>query len=268
MPLDSPSDSSHQLESLEALGHLLQETREARGLSIIEASNDTFVRTQYLEALEHGDLTQLPELVYVRGFLRRYADYLGLNSDRILEQSTALFSTQAPPASISTTTPGHSRPIALSLRPLHLWTAYIILIVIAATLLNNGFSAMGQWLATLDLSLPTLDTDEPVVETPNPTPTATPTAAATLTNPAVTGKPVQVDIRVVEGASWLRVVADGQIVFEEILQPGAERNWSADESIVLRAGNAGGILVTFNNEELGVMGQPGEVKETVFQKPE
>ncbi|WP_443081739.1 DUF4115 domain-containing protein [Synechococcus sp. Nb3U1] len=78
-------------------------------------------------------------------------------------------------------------------------------------------------------------------------------------------KPVRLDIRVVEHPSWLRVIADGQTVFEATLQPGAELNWEAEQSIVLRTGNAGGVLVTFNNRDLGVMGRFGEVKEQMFE---
>lgn len=38
--------------SLEALGSLLRQTREARGLTLTEVANDTFIRCQYLQALE------------------------------------------------------------------------------------------------------------------------------------------------------------------------------------------------------------------------
>jgi cytoskeleton protein RodZ len=76
---------------------------------------------------------------------------------------------------------------------------------------------------------------------------------------------VRLDIRVVEHPSWLRVIADGKTVFEATLQPGAELNWEAERSIVLRTGNAGGVLVTFNDRPLGLMGRLGEVKEVRFE---
>ncbi len=87
------------------------------------------------------------------------------------------------------------------------------------------------------------------------------TAAAT---PEAVAEGLIVGIQVVDAASWVRVVADRQTVFEGTLQPGFEQQWEADESLVLRAGNAGGILVTLNNEDVGRMGVAGEVREQQF----
>jgi len=45
------------------------------------------------------------------------------------------------------------------------------------------------------------------------------------------------------------VVADGTKTYEGILTAGEERTWTADEQIVLRVGDAGGVVVAFNEQE-------------------
>jgi cytoskeletal protein RodZ len=66
-------------------GELLRRTREERKLEIAEAAKATRIRTHYLQALEDGELGLLPSSAQVRGFLRTYAIYLGLEPDDVLD---------------------------------------------------------------------------------------------------------------------------------------------------------------------------------------
>jgi cytoskeletal protein RodZ len=66
---------------MESLGQLLQQARQARGISLEQAAQATHIRLHYLQALEADDRTALPSPVQARGFLRLYAGYLGLNPD-------------------------------------------------------------------------------------------------------------------------------------------------------------------------------------------
>jgi cytoskeleton protein RodZ len=68
-----------------ALGDTLREARVARGVSLSEAERDTKIRAKYLSALEDDNLTMLPGPVYARGFLRNYAQYLGIDPDEAME---------------------------------------------------------------------------------------------------------------------------------------------------------------------------------------
>lgn len=68
------------------LGRLLRDTRESRGIDLDRAARDTKIRARYLHALERGDYRDLPGAVYVSGFLRNYAAYLGLDPDQVVER--------------------------------------------------------------------------------------------------------------------------------------------------------------------------------------
>ncbi len=62
----------------ESIGTRLREAREKRQLSLQQASENTKVRAHYLQALENDDLTAMPSAAQARGFLRIYAEFLGL----------------------------------------------------------------------------------------------------------------------------------------------------------------------------------------------
>jgi hypothetical protein len=66
------------------IGPALRKARLHRGKSLEEASRETRIGPHYLQALEREEFDALLGEVYVRGFLRTYATYLGLNPDRVL----------------------------------------------------------------------------------------------------------------------------------------------------------------------------------------
>jgi len=68
-----------------AIGKILQDAREERGLTLDQVAGATYIRLHYLRAMEAGDFAALPSRVQVKGFLRSYADYLGLDGDGLLE---------------------------------------------------------------------------------------------------------------------------------------------------------------------------------------
>jgi transcriptional regulator with XRE-family HTH domain len=67
------------------LGTRLREARERQGLSLAQAAMDTRILQQSLAALEEGAFQRLPGDVVIRGFIRNYAQYLGLGSDELIE---------------------------------------------------------------------------------------------------------------------------------------------------------------------------------------
>jgi cytoskeleton protein RodZ len=71
-------------EDLHAIGQVLQEAREAQGLSLADVEARTKIAASVLEALETGDSSRLPHPAYARGFLRSYATILGLDPAPLL----------------------------------------------------------------------------------------------------------------------------------------------------------------------------------------
>ena len=71
--------------SLEA-GNILREAREQMGVSIKDASDSLHIRVPYLQALENGRAEIIPSTVQARGFLRIYAEYLGLSAADVIQE--------------------------------------------------------------------------------------------------------------------------------------------------------------------------------------
>ncbi len=68
----------------EIIGQELLRARQKKNIPLEQAAEETHIRLRYLEAMEKGDLNQLPSKAHVRGFLRAYADYLGIAPDELL----------------------------------------------------------------------------------------------------------------------------------------------------------------------------------------
>lgn len=79
-----------------SIGEQLKQAREARKLTIKQAVEATRIRPYYLEALESDDLSAIPSLVQARGFLRSYAEFLGIP---LADLSDDLPVVEQPPAS-------------------------------------------------------------------------------------------------------------------------------------------------------------------------
>ena len=71
---------------MDEIGHILREARENKGLSLEEAQAKTRISVRYLTALENGQYSALPTPVHVRGFLRNYARFLGLEPQPLLDR--------------------------------------------------------------------------------------------------------------------------------------------------------------------------------------
>src|SRR5512143_1376538 len=65
------------------IGNILREKREQKGLSIIEISDKLCIRKSLVKALEDGNLALLPHEVYIRGYLKKYAELLDINEDTL-----------------------------------------------------------------------------------------------------------------------------------------------------------------------------------------
>jgi cytoskeletal protein RodZ len=68
------------------IGPALREARERRGLAFGDVEADTAIRTRYIRALEEEQFHVLPGPTYTKGFLRAYAEYLGLDGQLFIDE--------------------------------------------------------------------------------------------------------------------------------------------------------------------------------------
>lgn len=75
----------------EEFGISLRELREAKGLTQAEAATIIKLSARNLEAIENGQIDDLPHPVYAKGFIRTYAKYLGMSDEQIAEAFIDIF---------------------------------------------------------------------------------------------------------------------------------------------------------------------------------
>lgn len=73
-----------KIQSL-TLGEKMQRARTEKRIGLSEIAKNTKIQLEYLEFLESGNYNGLPADVYVKGFLKSFADYLGINEDYLIK---------------------------------------------------------------------------------------------------------------------------------------------------------------------------------------
>lgn len=273
-------------ESLQRIGQALRQRREVLGLSLEEVERHTHLRRFYLLALEAGDLEKLPPPVQARGMIKNYAAFLGLDPDPLLLQYADGLQAQLRLRRPAGDTAGQSRQLTprntLS-RP-RLFSSDLLL----AALIILALGSFTLWGAVRVYRLGQAVTPTPsapsIVEvllappSPTATPTAgqeTPTVPATLSllpaatsgiveapEPGSAGR-IQINISVRQ-RTWMRVVVDGRTEFEGRVIPGSAYQFAGRNQIEILTGNGAALQVFFNQQDLGPLGNFGQVVDRIF----
>ncbi|WP_017305439.1 helix-turn-helix domain-containing protein [Spirulina subsalsa] len=261
--------TASQGEKLRELGSYLHEIRRKQALSLEEVSQKTRIQVRLLRAIEEADTNVLPEPIYIRALIKQFADALELNG----ADFASAFPTQY---QVKPMKPAWRESTPTQLRPFHLYWIYIAVLVSAVSGLSMLVQKSNLQLAGDNPPVDSLaplsdDTAQPSSQQISPTIEAVNRLENSL-NPNTLGENNPVSNRVVvsmklQDDCWLRVVADGAVAYEGILQKGEERTWEAEKSLKITAGNAGGVVITFNNEEARPLGSPGAVQTVTYQTP-
>jgi len=235
------------------LGETLRQARLDKGVSLADAARDTRIRRGYLEALEAEDPAALPPAVYTRGFLRTYAEYLGLDSSAMVD----LYQPQArrePGPTLRAAVPRVAIPRQIPLRPVLYGISSIVFIAMLG-FAWNWYQDVQHTLREGDTALrgragtPTplgvrLPTPLPIsIASPSPTVTPTPEPSPTPT-PVVDG--ILVEFRT-NARVYVEAAVDGKQVLAETVAAGTQRSLPLGKSsVVLRASVGSAVDVTVN----------------------
>ena len=78
-------------ESMSEIGEMFRARRKERNLSLKEVENATSIRTNYLQAIEEGQVEKLISPIYAQGFVKQYAAFLELDGERIVTENIEIF---------------------------------------------------------------------------------------------------------------------------------------------------------------------------------
>ncbi len=236
------------------LGEELRAAREARGLSPSEVSERIHIRSLYLESIEAEDWT-LAAPVYVRGFIRTYARFLGVDPERAVGAFNASMARDPAPM---TADPRRVGVTSHRRRPSPwLWVATVAAAVLVGLVGYAAFRPASPSGIARSRATPTVVG----VATPQASAAAVPAAPAAV--PARRAAPQKRSRRLgvhLTQRSWLLVRVDGNQRLEGIFPAGTQK-WFNGAHADVRAGNAGGVELNVNGRGLGPMGRPGDVVE-------
>ncbi len=243
--------------SQHTIGQLLNDSREASRASLYQASQDTKIRVDFLEAMENDDFEFVSGGLYVRGMLRSYVRWLGLPEDRVLAEFDRLYNVKAQ----TPLTEMINKPTDVGPKPRK--PQWLIAAVSAACLLLI-FSLVGLMNPSTNVATPPASPEDEQETQTAAQPPASPDTIAQA--PAAPAEGVNLTVTVVGDKSWMEAHADGTEppVFTGTKFSGEVLTLTADESLKIVIGNAGAVRVNVNGRDLGPPGQNGAVGTFVF----
>jgi len=212
-----------------AIGSSLKDARLRKGLSLAEAAEATKIRSRHLQALEDEQFDVLPGQTYVRGFLKTYADFLGLDGQLYVDEYSSRFwvsedGTPSPRRKVRVRRKHHGRI------EMNMIIFTVVAIVGVATLVIAAWKFGGA----------SSTTPKPVVTTKPVAPrTVTHQPTATLTLKATTGSSL-IDVHVLRSENRV-----GRLLFHGTLERGQSQTFS-DRALWVSVSTPRHVVVALN----------------------
>ncbi len=278
------------------IGSQLRTAREAKGLTLEQAFKATRIKTSYLEAIEANQLDTLPGPVQARGFVRTYANYLGLDGEHLAALLDAhkapvpevqpvnvgMVATKppalAPPVKLpSITKPSIAPPtkaaVAVSDKP----ADKPRLTLQVPTLTRSSFKSASYgggiptWVLIVGAVVLFVAGALLVISAlsssgQSPVPPGVPNVPNSISEAVITdetaltsvdSEPVSITVAADEHV-WARITIDGQTAFAGMLVPGSSKVWQAADEIIVETGNAAALKVAYQGQT-SVVGKRGQI---------
>jgi cytoskeletal protein RodZ len=259
------------------LGKYLKNVREDSHVSMEQIQKETKIRGKYIAAIEKGDFSAIPGGdVYIRGFLRLYADAVGLDSETMIECYKKIR--------------GEPEEEELSLLPLTdsakydnsrikssykkmgvaIFAAVFILFAILSirafkmkNTLQKPDPPITQNLPVEEIKKTPIEDPIPVVEDKEVMVEVTEDSRA-KTAYIIDADFIEVTLTITDNRCWIYVSKDGTMDFEGTLSAGETKTWKAEKNIDIRIGNPAVINLVINGKDLGNL--KGPARNFIFER--
>jgi cytoskeleton protein RodZ len=225
------------------IGSSLRAARMRQELELSQAERDTRIRAKYLRALEDERFDVLPGPAYTKGFLRTYADYLGLDAQPFVDAYNARFAPEeepAPPPQL------RIRRRRFAVAP---WLLLVAALAASIAVLAWGLSGKGSHHASPAPS---------TAQRRTTTRAALPAAPRTATQPQTVARIVLVARR---GRCWLSIhlgSATGRLVYQRTLEQGRTARFVSTR-LWIRIGAPWNLDATLNGKAVQLPASTGDV---------
>lgn len=265
---------------MESAGSRLKIIRQEKGINLEDASRKTKIHINVLRALEGDSITNLSP-VYLKGFLKIYCQFLGVDPAEFAQDHHKTQAARAEAAGKESVLP---KPVSLFktasvklryFQPSKKAGRFFIIFAVSAILflglynLGKGIVSKrhSKLISTKVKPHITAPAKTGVKKTPVPRKAKT-TVAQTLpkstqsssVKPEVSG--IRLNIRA-RSNCWLSVEVDGKVVFQRVLEKGRSESWQAKDKIILSLGNAAGVELEVNGKLFSNLGRRNQAKKNI-----
>ncbi|MBW2332858.1 MAG: helix-turn-helix domain-containing protein [Deltaproteobacteria bacterium] len=272
-----------------SLGIFLKKAREERHIELDEVVEATRIRRHNLEAIENEEWSKLPSQVFIKGFLKSYAEFLGLDKETVIHhylrsQSFEKTTTET----IKKTRQPSGRPYFIIVIPV-----LVLAFIVALIYLNKrnisitdkafqyfGTQSPGEKMGGIaekedgkeqekrEKKMLLLENEAMVEEVNKTTLKSKPVDdTGVIEESTIPMKreekkllsPRFILTANVKSRTWIAISIDDMPVKEYLFQPGQSPRWTAEKGFNILVGNAAGIEFFFNGKEVGNLGAQGQV---------
>ena len=234
-----------------SLGALIVKTRTDARLSIEDLSKLTNIPVTLLRDMENNNFAKCGGETYARGHLRNIATKVGIDERIFLDLFESEVTAPAKPIrdllSENNVTMPYQEPKRISWKILAAGSAAALILFAGAQIffLDSENGAELEVITTASAA-----PSEPAAESVTPSTTA---------SSEITGG-VNIELVASRGTTWLYATnEDGEVLFSGMIRMGSSKNFIQPEQVNLRVGNAGGVDISVNGENVGSVGANGEV---------
>ncbi len=274
--------------TLEDIGQQLKSARDTKGLSLSQIQERTKIPYNHLQAIDNGKPEDLPEPVYVSGYIKRYADCVGLDGQQLadafrleLEKNShkngrfLLFSKPPKLDPVKIPTTQNYQKVRIDQAPPNLlksvpFYAFWIIVVLALVVFLATHQQLGEVQDSAIVSLKDSTNKLQTLKTPTINTGADSTdstAAVKPETPTESGG----DVRIVLNASqhvWVEVksASTGEVQYTGFLEMGDRRDFHDPQGLEIESRDAGSLTVE-RDGKMEKFGQSGkDLKRTFLAK--
>ena len=266
---------------MENIGERLRKARKGKGLSIEEVQRATHIHHHVLETLESNKMDAEMSPVYAKSFLKRYGDFLGLDTEKLLKDYEKKGPKQNEP--IIVINKEERIDWALKLKQFRVPIAAAVVVLFLVLVISGSVVGVKK-IATIArerrakaIALKVdKESNEKIIiskKKAEPAKTEAPVTktrmakAATVMAPKISipkNEPLTLIVKTFDDV-WLQVKSDDKIIFRNVLPKGSVEAWKANDEITLWTGKADKMELVLNGTSLGSPGK-GVVKDIVITR--
>lgn len=256
-------EAAEQYSEVE-VGEILRRTRVHYGQSLRDVEQILRIRQSQIEAIEKGEIDKLPGRVYAIGFVRSYAEYLGLDGAKVVQLFKQQYMDRQPKEALSFPVP------ASESKAPPVWLVVFCIILSIGLLFGWAYlqTQQGRTIGIKEIEPLPQEIKRRITENviSDPEISAANTTEPDAGFPGDAATPVQENsakagiILNIKGNSWVEIKdGKGAVLVSDVLKMGDQYFVPDSPGLTMSLGNAGGVEIMLNGRPLMPLGKEGDV---------